>query len=416
MPAEAGLWHHVRVTVHADEMRLWVNGRPLPPVRDGAYPAPGRVGLLNWLACSLRNLRVRGVEAPAQPWDASVQPVRPWFHPYPTADDRQSTPGLTRAPNGDLLMVVDTLVVRSTDLGRTWEPLWRPETDDPAGIGTLARTADGRVIRVRIRHLKPFLIEVASSADSGRTWSAFEQVGEVRLGETIGEACMYGQILELRDGGLLWFGHTYPPNYELVLDSGQRHRQGSVPGMMCYCVRSDDGGRTWSEPVNIDGPNPRPELWMSFKDQTSEVTAVETLAGEIVAFNRPGVAWAVWETRSQDGGRTWTPMATGPFLSYACAGLPRATASGALVLGGRFPALAIYVSRDHGMTWHTYQIDTEVWAMGGMYEVAPDLVLWVYGSGASQLRAQFLRITPEGVEPALEMLPPDLRNQAQAPA
>jgi photosystem II stability/assembly factor-like uncharacterized protein len=190
-------------------------------------------------------------------------------------------------------MGVDALVVRSTDLGRTWEPLWQPETDDPAGIGTLARTADGQVIRVRVRHLKPFMIEVARSADNGRTWSAFEPAGEVRLHETIGEAYMDGQILELHDGGLLWFGHTYPPNYELVLDRGQRHRQGSVPGMMCFCVRSDDGGRTWSEPVNIDGPNPRPELWMSFKDPTSEVTAIETLAGEIVAFNRPGVTWAV---------------------------------------------------------------------------------------------------------------------------
>ena len=46
-----------------------------------------------------------------------------------------------------------------------------------------------------------------------------------------------------------------------------------------------------------------------------------------------------------------------------------------------------------------------LWAMGGMYEVAPDVVLWVYGSG-DRLRGQFIRITPTGVEPALEMLEP----------
>jgi hypothetical protein len=57
------------------------------------------------------------------------------------------------------------------------------------------------------------------------------------------------------------------------------------------------------------------------------------------------------------------------------------------------------------MTWETYQIDTEAWAMGGMYEVAPDVVLWVYGSGGKQLRAQFIRITAAGAEPALDMLP-----------
>jgi hypothetical protein len=85
-------------------------------------------------------------------------------------------------------------------------------------------------------------------------------------------------------------------------------------------------------------------------------------------------------------------------LSYACAAPPRATASGALVVGGRFPGLAIYVSRDNGMTWDTYQIDTELWAMGGMYEVEPDVVLWIYGSGG-RLRGQLIRITPDGVEP-----------------
>ena len=410
VPAEAGLWHQARVTVQGSEMRLWVNGRPLPPVQDEQYPVSGYVGLLNWGACSLRNLRLSGTETEAAAWDGSLQPVLPWFHPYPTSDDRQGTPGLTRAPNGDLVMVVNKSVVRSADRGRTWDEIWHAKADVDAlwtaqNIGTLATTHDGRVILVRVKHLKPFVIEVASSKDNGNTWSEHEQAGEAKLPEVIKEAYMYGQILELQDGALLHFGYTYPSPYELIVEEGRRYRQANIPGMMNFCLRSEDGGRTWSDPVNIDGPNPRPELWMSFKDQASEVTAIETLEGEIVAFMRPGITWAMWETRSTDGGRTWTPLSTGPFLSYACAGPPRATASGALVVGGRFPGLAIYVSRDNGMTWETYQIDTEPWAMGGMYEVAPDVVLWVYGSGAEQLRAQFIRITPTGVEPALKMLP-----------
>ena len=169
--------------------------------------------------------------------------------------------------------------------------------------------------------------------------------------------------------------------------------------MMSFVIHSDDGGRSWSDPVNIDGPCPRPELWMSFKDQASEVTGIESRNGEIVAFLRPGASWAMWETRSKDGGRTWTPLSTGPFLSCACAAPPRATASGALFVGGRFPALALRISRDNGMTWGTYQIGTEIWAMGGMWEVAPDEVLWVYGSGSSQLRAQRFRVTPTTVHP-----------------
>lgn len=415
VPAEAGLWQKARVTARGDEIRLWVNGRPLPPVQDRACPPAGFVGLMSWDACSVRNLRVSGTESAARVWDAAVQPVRPWFHPWPTADKQQGTPGLTRASNGDLLLVVNTTLLRSGDLGRTWQEIWnaangRADTSKPGfpgttgfdNIGTLAATPDGQVILVRLSVRRPFVIEVARSSDCGRTWSKYGQVGELKLGEHVNQAYLYGSILELKDGGLLAFGHCVPDNpggVEVILHQGIRYRPAPVPGQICFCLRSDDGGRTWSDPVNLDGANPRPDLWMSYNDQASEVNAIETLDGEIVAFNRPGVSWAMWETRSRDGGRTWSPFASGPFLSYACAAPPRATASGSLVVGGRFPALAVRVSRDNGMTWETYRIDTEPWAMGGMFEVAPDVVLWVYASGARQLRAQHIRITPTGLEP-----------------
>ena len=44
--------------------------------------------------------------------------------------------------------------------------------------------------------------------------------------------------------------------------------------------------------------------------------------------------------------------------------------------------------------------------MGAMCEVAPDLVLWVYmDNNATNLRAQYIRITEHGAEPARDMLP-----------
>ena len=401
VPGEAGIWHQARIVLRGNTIQLFVNGRPLPPVEDDTYPATGFVGLINWGECSIRDLRVTGTQSPAPPWDDAVKPVRPWFNPYPNDDDddHQGTDGPARAPNGDMLMIINQTLVRSTDQGRTWQKLCDVETDHPLGPGTLAATSDGRVIRVRVNNLKPFIIEVADSSDNGQTWSPFQQVGEMKLHDVINEAYMYGSVVELRDGGLLYFGYTYPPNWELVVEDGVRYRQGPMPGLMNFCIRSGDNGRTWADPVNIDGPNPVPKLWMGFKDQPSEISAVETQDGEVIAFVRPGTAWAIWETHSSDGGRTWTPMATGPFLSYACAAPPRATASGALVVGGRFPALAIHVSRDNGMTWQTYQIDTEGRAMGGMVEAAPDVVLWAYGSGDPQLRAQLIHITPTTVEP-----------------
>ncbi|MCK4322937.1 MAG: hypothetical protein KAW89_00305, partial [Armatimonadetes bacterium] len=80
------------------------------------------------------------------------------------------------------------------------------------------------------------------------------------------------------------------------------------------------------------------------------------------------------------------------------------TSSGALIIGGRFPAMAVQVSYDDGMTWKCYRIDSSAgWANGAMYEVAPDVVLFIYGGPDSpeqmQIRGQFLRVTPEGIYP-----------------
>ncbi len=58
------------------------------------------------------------------------------------------------------------------------------------------------------------------------------------------------------------------------------------------------------------------------------------------------------------------------------------------------------------MTWRAYRIDTALWAMGKMIEAEPDLVLYVYmDSYESYLRGQYLRVTSDGVEPVLDMLP-----------
>ena len=96
----------------------------------------------------------------------------------------------------------------------------------------------------------------------------------------------------------------------------------------------------------------------------------------------------------------------GPFPCWAATGL--ATESGVLLIAGRFPgAPGLYVSHDSGMTWQAYSIDTGgVTAMGKMYEVQPNVVLYAYGdSYESEIRAQFIRITPDGAEPARDMLP-----------
>jgi hypothetical protein len=76
----------------------------------------------------------------------------------------------------------------------------------------------------------------------------------------------------------------------------------------------------------------------------------------------------------------------------------------------RFPGLTMHTTRDDGMTWDdggggTY-IDTSIWAMGSLIEVEPNLVLHIYmDSWQGLARAQFIRVTPEGLMPARDMLP-----------
>ena len=96
---------------------------------------------------------------------------------------------------------------------------------------------------------------------------------------------------------------------------------------------------------------------------------------------------------------------SGPIPCWAATGM--STESGVLLVSGRMPALALYASFDDGMTWKGYRVDTGgLWAMGKMFEVEPGLVFYAYMDHyASDLRAQFLRITEDGVETVKEMLP-----------
>ena len=77
------------------------------------------------------------------------------------------------------------------------------------------------------------------------------------------------------------------------------------------------------------------------------------------------------------------------------------TSSGAVLVAHRLPSLTIHCSRDDGHTWDQgTMIDGALWVMGGMVEVEPDLVLYIYwDSHESLLRGQFIRVTAQGLEP-----------------
>ena len=78
------------------------------------------------------------------------------------------------------------------------------------------------------------------------------------------------------------------------------------------------------------------------------------------------------------------------------------TQSGAILVGHRLPELTIHISRDDGDTWDQgTTIDSGVGAGGRMLEVEPNVVLYVYYPSWGTLRSQLMRVTPEGIEPAV---------------
>ena len=206
-------------------------------------------------------------------------------------------------------------------------------------------------------------------------------------------------VLDLRDGTLLLFAWARA-SYDKAFVRGRMHYIQQSPGYTAISLRSTDDGETWSPPADLDGPPYHDDQCTLAKDMRNEVTAAETVDGNIITLARPHDSPFMWESWSYDGGRSWTPTARGSFPMYG--GCPLVcTASGTLIIGGRFPGIALQYSRDNGMTWNFYQIDAGYWANGAIYEIEPDVVLFVYGrwDRPAQLCAQLIRVTPQGLEP-----------------
>ena len=386
-----------------------MGGRPLSVVQNDTYSEPGYVGLSTSASASagakssFRNLRIRGEAAQAAGWDASVKPVSNSL--VVTTVFGAGCGNICRAPNGDLL-VAGTLL-RSTDNGRTWSAPEPPSGIPPSGVGgVLYTTREGLLTMLMLKNSPPFQLMRATSTDDGRTWSEPVKTGEVTFPPEKPYTELHSpQLIELQDGTLLMFAYARTTGEAKILD-GYRYDILPVPGYAGICIRSTDAGQSWSAPVDLDGAPRDDNLWMNPKGQRSEIAAAQTRDGSIITLARSHYSPLMWESWSEDGGQTWTPTTRGPFPMYGGPDMV-CTTSGALVIGGRFPDIAVQVSHDDGMTWQCYRIDSAIWANGAMYEVAPDVVLFLYGGPVDpeELRAQLLRVTPEGLEPAREMLP-----------
>ncbi len=277
--------------------------------------------------------------SPAAPDRKSYPGIRRHSIIYYDAYAYSSWPSILRCKDGELLIAFSTktrrkaaithvdpsfwnVIIRSGDDGRSWSEF--PEMiggynyfgmDDPG----IAQISDGRILvnscwrtfipasaadrrtDRRFTRVSPFPWAYASgpkdtfvfhSLDNGRTWldSVRLDVRPFRSGWTL------RPIVELPDGTLLL------PCYEEEFGPAER-------GLSCsaFVMRSVDRGRSWAAPALVAGQG---EIGFN------EPSLLCLPNGRIIALMRTMPAAHLYQSVSEDGGRTWTRPQRTPIWGY----------------------------------------------------------------------------------------------------
>lgn len=416
VPSTDNVWLRARVRVEGPQVDVRVGDYGHVTFEDFTYPGPGHVGIYRYGQADLRDVQVSHTPHKTLLWNPAPVQRTNWSHPLPTDEPVWQQPvEIKQFDDGELLMLVNIqrikntdgqakstpCLMRSSDSGRSWSEPWEPQV---VGEGyswdypRLHKTPAGRLLLLvpAIDHKK-----VYESTDRGRTW---KPAGETNLcldpppkgpSQNISPA----GFLNLRDGSILalMLGST-AINHEMKTQNiwtwGGSHCQ-------AFTSRSEDDGRTWSAPINVDTPGVDAEgNPLNGNLDLTEASAFETDGGRIFMLIRPIYSPWMWQTWSDDGGRTWSPCVRGPFPGYACPNIVR-TASGTALIAHRHPLLCIHATRDDGRTWDDgTTIDSGLWAMGALVEIEPDVVLYAYwDSYQGLMRSQRIAVTPSGLAP-----------------
>ena len=290
-------------------------------------------------------------------------------------------PGIVQLPSGDLLALVvigeafeavnlRTHVLRSADLGRTWEeegPLDRGASD-PFPISDF---------------LKPWLLHDGSLIALGYRFHRHDPEQPIAILETDGALPGDNAVSFSRDAGRTWtrptvFPTSYPelievPSRPLQLRSGDivatgglfKMPDGTSPsGQFGVLLRSRDGGRTWDDRTRY------------FDTPAHDVAAYESHVAELQPGHLVAISWAFGAggrylanqvTFSHDDGHTWTaPLDTGI----------RAESANLLALGGD-QVLSIHSHRGEDVGLYVRRVDVA----GERWHVLEEQLVWGKGMG-----------------------------------
>lgn len=413
VPSFPVLWLSAEVVLQGTKITVRIGDNGYFEAEDDTYAGAGVVGFYSTGDAQLRNIMVEGEPSAPYPWNDRIRQPTNWFHPVPDGTGPWQKPqDLLRLPDGELLLsyieqrtsdqsgeaVGTQYLVRSRDRGASWSVPERVSLVGDTNAWFPPRfhlTPAGRLIALM---KGPDGYSIAESIDRARTWSEPQLTGVVTRLPHLAELYVGPQaFLNLADDSMVLFGYG---GHDLKNPDLTTFTWGATHCQACAC-RSTDDGRTWSPWVNIDnlGMNSHGKQYDGSLDLT-EVCGAQMRNGHIMALIRPIYSPWMWETWSHDGGATWGPCIRGPFPGYATPNMLR-TSSGTVLVAHRLPNMTVNCSRDDGHTWDQGTlIDNAIWCMGAMVEVEPDVVLYVYWDAfESLMRAQFIRVTPNGLEP-----------------
>lgn len=270
----------------------------------------------------------------------------------------------------------DIVMKRSTDGGRTWSPLKILHGDDANSLNnpTVVQDLNTRrlfLIYQRIpAHLKEHSKNTATgldgpdiyrnflltSNDDGLTWSAPRDITATtkRPERATTIASGPGIGIQITRG---------PHKNRLVIP----FNQGPYGQWENYTIFSDDAGHTWTIGENVPGALV-PDGKGGLRSQINEVQIAELPDGSLLLDSRQFAGAKVRRTsRSQDGGRTWSPVQEIPDLpDPSCMAstyrhtFPADTTPGLLLHSGpdstKRERGTLFLSTDDGKTWSRQQL------------------------------------------------------------
>ncbi|WP_406111415.1 glycoside hydrolase [Streptomyces sp. NBC_01003] len=258
---------------------------------------------------------------------------------------------------------IDVVLKRSTDGGRTWDPLQvvAANGDDLAGNPAPVVLDTGRVLIVHVRNaagatetaIRRGEVEpedgrrvwVQHSDDEGLTWSAPREItAQAKNKNWRWYATGPGHALQTQSGRVV-----VPANHSLPPAGGDTGTEGKYDGG--HCLLSDDRGRTWRLGYVDDHPDGYVNV--------NETTAVELPDGRLYfnARNDSPAPGTRADATSEDGGeslvKAFRPQAglVGPVVEGSLLRLGEVLLFAGPADPGFRALMSVRASEDEGVTW-----------------------------------------------------------------